>query len=168
MRGRTRSSFTISMPSADAAGAISICDRGVPGGARRSRTDDILLAKQALYQLSYGPISGSDTGELSTIVVAGPARLVGPGRLELPTLRLSGVRSNHLSYGPSAARQPGPRRSEEHPGSRSHFQPHRPNAGCLWKRKRKEKRRRRRPAVYWSSNRQSRERRPGETSLERR
>ena len=26
------------------------------GGARRSRTDDILLAKQALYQLSYGPI----------------------------------------------------------------------------------------------------------------
>lgn len=27
------------------------------GGARRSRTDDILLAKQALYQLSYGPIS---------------------------------------------------------------------------------------------------------------
>ena len=44
------------MPSADAAGAISICDRGVPGGARRSRTDDILLAKQALYQLSYGPV----------------------------------------------------------------------------------------------------------------
>ena len=34
-------------------------------------------------------------------------RLVGPGRLELPTLRLSGVRSNHLSYGPMAARQPG-------------------------------------------------------------
>jgi hypothetical protein len=27
-------------------------------------------------------------------------RLVGPGRLELPTLRLSGVRSNQLSYGP--------------------------------------------------------------------
>ena len=26
------------------------------GGARRIRTDDILLAKQALYQLSYGPI----------------------------------------------------------------------------------------------------------------
>ena len=24
----------------------------------------------------------------------------GPGRLELPTSRLSGVRSNHLSYGP--------------------------------------------------------------------
>ena len=26
--------------------------------------------------------------------------VVGPGRLELPTSRLSGVRSNHLSYGP--------------------------------------------------------------------
>ena len=25
------------------------------GGARRIRTDDILLAKQTLYQLSYGP-----------------------------------------------------------------------------------------------------------------
>ena len=29
--------------------------------------------------------------------------VVGPGRLELPTLRLSGVRSNHLSYVPMAA-----------------------------------------------------------------
>ena len=27
-------------------------------------------------------------------------KVVGPGRLELPTSRLSGVRSNHLSYGP--------------------------------------------------------------------
>jgi hypothetical protein len=25
------------------------------GGARRDRTDDLLLAKQALSQLSYGP-----------------------------------------------------------------------------------------------------------------
>ena len=57
--GRTRSSFTISMPSAEAAGAILICDHEVPGGARRSRTDDILLAKQALYQLSYGPVQGT-------------------------------------------------------------------------------------------------------------
>ena len=32
-------------------------------------------------------------------------RMVGPGRLELPTSRLSGVRSNHLSYGPSGSRQ---------------------------------------------------------------
>jgi hypothetical protein len=26
------------------------------GGARRDRTDDLLLAKQALSQLSYGPV----------------------------------------------------------------------------------------------------------------
>ena len=30
-----------------------------PGGARRDRTDDLLLAKQALSQLSYGPSSGT-------------------------------------------------------------------------------------------------------------
>ena len=28
---------------------------GVDGGASRDRTDDLLLAKQALSQLSYGP-----------------------------------------------------------------------------------------------------------------
>ena len=28
------------------------------GGARRDRTDDLLLAKQALSQLSYGPFRG--------------------------------------------------------------------------------------------------------------
>jgi hypothetical protein len=32
--------------------------------------------------------------------------MVGPGRLELPTSRLSGVRSNHLSYGPVHAAGP--------------------------------------------------------------
>ena len=56
------------------------------GGARRIRTDDILLAKQALYQLSYGPFA--------------KASLVGPTRFELVTSRLSSVRSNQLSYGP--------------------------------------------------------------------
>ena len=30
------------------------------GGARRDRTDDLLLAKQALSQLSYGPVRASD------------------------------------------------------------------------------------------------------------
>src|SRR6516164_3987307 len=30
------------------------------GGARRDRTDDLLLAKQALSQLSYGPVQGSN------------------------------------------------------------------------------------------------------------
>src|SRR5690606_25127847 len=31
------------------------------GGARRDRTDDILLAKQALSQLSYGPTAVTQT-----------------------------------------------------------------------------------------------------------
>jgi hypothetical protein len=66
------------------------------GGARRDRTDDLLLAKQALSQLSYGPSL--------TACVAGPKRMVGLGRLELPTSRLSGVRSNHLSYRPETKR----------------------------------------------------------------
>ena len=30
-------------------------EKRINGGARRIRTVDILLAKQALYQLSYGP-----------------------------------------------------------------------------------------------------------------
>ena len=33
------------------------------GGARRDRTDDILLAKQALSQLSYGPVKTGFTRE---------------------------------------------------------------------------------------------------------
>ena len=67
--------------------------------------------------------------------------LVGPGRLELPTLRLSGVRSNHLSYGPRAVRQAG-----RSPGSRSRHQQNEPNIRSVDDEMRKEKRRRRRPA----------------------
>ncbi|CAN0559674.1 unnamed protein product, partial [Laminaria digitata] len=48
------------------------------GGGRRDRTDDLMLAKHALSQLSYAPVNS----------------VVGLGRLELPTSRLSGVRSN--------------------------------------------------------------------------
>ncbi len=55
------------------------------GGDDRIRTGDPLLAKQVLSQLSYIP------------------GLVGLGRVELPTSRLSGARSNHLSYRPGAA-----------------------------------------------------------------
>jgi hypothetical protein len=51
------------------------------GGADRDRTDDPLLAKQVLSQLSYSPV-------------------VGLGGLEPPTSPLSGARSNHLSYRP--------------------------------------------------------------------
>ena len=69
------------------------------GGARRDRTDDLLLAKQALSQLSYGPARRE-----------GPAfpkcrtarKMVGLGRFELPTSRLSSARSNQLSYKPLA------------------------------------------------------------------
>ena len=55
----------------------------VNGGAKRDRTADLLRARQALSQLSYGP-----------------RELVGLGRFELPTSPLSGVRSNQLSYRP--------------------------------------------------------------------
>ena len=66
------------------------------GGARRDRTDDLLLAKQALSQLSYGPACRTicRTRKLPRLV------LVGLGRFELPTSPLSGVRSNQLSYRP--------------------------------------------------------------------
>ena len=40
----------------------------VSGGAGRSRTDDILLAKQALYQLSYGP-GGDQVGKQDPVRV---------------------------------------------------------------------------------------------------
>ncbi len=56
------------------------------GGAKRDRTADLLLAKQALSQLSYGP-----------------KILVGLDGFEPSTSPLSGVRSNQLSYRPSMA-----------------------------------------------------------------
>ena len=59
------------------------------GGAKQDRTADLLRARQALSQLSYSPIILSNV------------KLVGLGRLELPTSPLSGVRSNQLSYKPS-------------------------------------------------------------------
>jgi hypothetical protein len=69
-----------------------------------------MLAKHALYQLSYGPLSKDGLPyskgaqrELSSIHLSarGVTRsVVGPGRLELPTSRLSGVCSNQLSYRP--------------------------------------------------------------------
>ena len=44
-----------------------------------------------------------------SILVATLPDLVGQGRLELPTSRLSGVRSNHLSYWPAHIVRGGPR-----------------------------------------------------------
>jgi hypothetical protein len=58
------------------------------GGADRDRTDDLKLAKLPLSQLSYGPDFGISD------------QMVGPERVERSTSRLSGVRSNHLSYEP--------------------------------------------------------------------
>ena len=63
------------------------------GGADRDRTGGLLVANQALSQLSYSP------------------DLVGLGRLELPTSRLSGVRSSHLSYRPGGSKISRPFRS---------------------------------------------------------
>jgi hypothetical protein len=73
---------------------IRTCQSRRYGGADRDRTDDILLAKQALSQLSYSPIRFSITEK--------PIKVVGLGRFELPTSPLSGVRSNQLSYRPDS------------------------------------------------------------------
>ena len=92
------------------------------GGAERDRTADPLLAKQVLSQLSYSPNPreeqpqpikvGAKPVHRHHIRKAQPAvrrflestlrqnKVVGPGRLELPTPRLSSVCSNQLSYGP--------------------------------------------------------------------
>ena len=80
-------------------------------GADRDRTDDLRLAKPALSQLSYSPFWRCGA----------PENRVGQGRVELPTSRLSGVRSNHLSYWPSqvtacAALGPLPRRDVRQAG----------------------------------------------------
>ena len=48
--------FTMSRkPRAISRGGIDALSMDESGGARRDRTDDLLLAKQALSQLSYGP-----------------------------------------------------------------------------------------------------------------
>ena len=46
------------------------------GGARRDRTDDLLLAKQALSQLSYGPAP-----VMMKLGYPGIARNGGPGKI---------------------------------------------------------------------------------------
>ena len=81
-----------------------ICPRATPdnGGARRDRTDDLKLAKLPLSQLSYGPVIIIEVIIVEMPQPGAPRQngMVGLGRVELPTSRLSGVRSNHLSYRP--------------------------------------------------------------------
>ena len=77
----------------------------------RDRTADLLRAKQALSQLSYGPSNRESLAikaktckahqqYVSKSSTQTNKNLVGLGRLELPTSPLSGVRSNQLSYRP--------------------------------------------------------------------
>ena len=74
------------------------------GGGERDRTDDLLLAKQALSQLSYTPISGiCPIGSASSWKAHHHVIMVGLRRVELLTSPLSGVRSNQLSYRPVVA-----------------------------------------------------------------
>ena len=92
------------------------------GGGERDRTDDLRSASATLSQLSYTPsksvslkyghrrqksnqrivkIGMSMIGALCVFLKKLIlTKLVGLGRLELPTSRLSGVRSNQLSYRP--------------------------------------------------------------------
>ena len=58
--------------------------RLLPGGDSRDRTGNLRLAKPALSQLSYIPV-----------------KMVGLSGIEPLTSRLSGARSNHLSYRPT-------------------------------------------------------------------
>ena len=95
----------------------------MPGSSLRSsgtpdrsegRLGSIPISQRHRVCSSSGPFEHSSHGLLafnqSTGLIDLPcgrpaAKMVGPGRLELPTSRLSGVRSNHLSYGPSGSRQ---------------------------------------------------------------
>jgi hypothetical protein len=81
--------------------SVPISDRGCRiSGGERDRTDDLLLAKQALSQLSYTPVSGirsQDMGQKFCSLMPDPG-VVGQGGFEPPTSRLSSARSNQLSY----------------------------------------------------------------------
>ena len=74
----------------------------IRGGDEENRTLDPLLARQVLSQLSYTPIIGYFDNLLVCILTftAFKSCLVGLSGLEPPTSRLSGVRSNRLSYKP--------------------------------------------------------------------
>ena len=70
-------------------------------GGKRVRTADPLRARQVLSQLSYTPSSLNPTFKILNFYNLEFNIVVGLGRVELPTSRLSGVRSNQLSYRPT-------------------------------------------------------------------
>ena len=131
------------------------------GGARRDRTDDLMLAKHALSQLSYGPVTrrrmlhtltfASATAQQPSFKEACQAeaaeqrRLVGLGRLELPTSRLSSARSNQLSYKPLTRGVRSRATSSHRCIAQAQALSHKPSPGACSSAK-KEKRRRRNPA----------------------
>src|SRR5207302_3990476 len=96
----------------DNAGHILLVLLGhISGGADRDRTGGLLVANQALSQLSYSPMTAASSFEprassyQTCMLIARSSQLmaaflVGLGRVELPTSPLSGVRSSHLSYRP--------------------------------------------------------------------
>ena len=85
--------------------SIPTSDRGhrISGG-ERDRTDDLLLAKQALSQLSYTPVfrrartQAPETNFPDAWPLMPDPGLVGQGGFEPPTSRLSSARSDQLSY----------------------------------------------------------------------
>ena len=70
------------------------------GGGERARTVDPLRARQVLSQLSYTPMKSLPVSAIFCGQLCG-IYLVGLDRFELSTSRLSGVRSNQLSYRPA-------------------------------------------------------------------
>ena len=74
---------------------FSFLNSKTSGGDDRDRTDYLLNANQALYQLSYVPVQD---------VLFIQVKMVGLARLELATSRLSSARSNQLSYKPFKVR----------------------------------------------------------------
>src|ERR1700727_621762 len=85
------------------------------GGADRDRTGGLLVANQALSQLSYSPPCSfwfQAPVPRKTLETRNsnskPDFLVGLDRLELSTSPLSGVRSSHLSYRPGWFKIPRP------------------------------------------------------------
>ena len=77
-----------------------ICHPALLHGGDRVRTDDPLLAKQALSQLSYAPAISDAISDRPVASSSRHGPNMGQGGLEPPTPRLSSVCSNQLSYWP--------------------------------------------------------------------